>query len=704
MTILVGEAPSTGIGALQTAATRPFVVIEQFLDSERSQTPLWLPVMFGLGIALWFIIPTRTGWIALIAFAVAMIALGIAIGRMKRVGAALMWGGGMMLLGISLIWSRAEMLSPVRLTRPIVVDLSAQVERVEHQAAFERFRLTLAPTRGSGLPDRIRVTVRPEDFVEKIVAGDQILLKARLLPPPPPAVPGGFDFERQAWFNGIGATGKALGEVRRTGGAREESESLRHRLATHIARSAGQDADGIAVALVTGDQGYVDAADQKAMRDSGLAHLLSVSGLHITAVVVAAMALSLSLLALSSKLALNFRLPLVAAAISAVAAIGYTLLAGAEVPTIRSCIAALLVLAAMAFGRDALSLRLVAAGALTVLLIWPESLVGPSFQLSFAAITSIVAFHEAPRMKALFVRREEALVAGWLRALAALLATGLVVEVALAPIALFHFHKSGLYGALANMVAIPLTTFVVMPLEALALALDALGAGAPVWALVTAAIGLLQSLAHGVAAMPGAVARLPEVSGVALGLLALGLLWLIIWQGRTRHLGWIPANASAILIFLTPSPDLVVSSDGRNMALSGDDKLVASLRSDPRDFIRETLSDRSGTEQLIAMDNLPGANCSADACLATLQRADRDWRILATRSGHLPRWKEMISACASADIVVSERTLPQACQPRWLKADRPFLRRHGGFALSLSPARIKTVFAPRDDHPWRRKE
>ena len=140
-------------------------------------------------------------------------------------------------------------------------------------------------------------------------------------------------------------------------------------------------------------------------------------------------------------------------------------------PTVRACIAALLVLAGIALGREALTLRLVAVGALVVLLLWPESLPGASFQMSFAAIVAIVALHENPRVQAWFSRRDE----GWPakarpRRCFALVLTGLAVELALMPIALFHFHKAGLYGALANVVAIPLTTFVIMPLEALALA------------------------------------------------------------------------------------------------------------------------------------------------------------------------------------------------------------------------------------------
>src|SRR5207253_7169715 len=279
-----------------------------------------------------------------------------------------------------------------------------------------------------------------------------------------------YDFARDAWFKRIGAVGKALGPVEivqpgHSGGL----ESVRQRLAQHIrSRLPGSEA-GIAVALVTGDQNSVSESDAQAMRNSGLTHLLSVSGLHIAAVVAASMLLSLKLLALSERLALRFNLVLVSAGVAAAAGIGYTLLTGAQVPTVRSCVAALLVLLGIALGRDAISIRLIAVGALAVLLFRPEALAGPSFQMSFAAVTAIVALHSTAWARRLFQRREESIFMRAGRAIVALLLTGLSVEVALIPLALFHFHRAGLYGVGANIVAIPLTTFVIMPLEAGAL-------------------------------------------------------------------------------------------------------------------------------------------------------------------------------------------------------------------------------------------
>ncbi|MBM3928888.1 MAG: ComEC/Rec2 family competence protein, partial [Sphingomonadales bacterium] len=457
----------------------------------------------------------------------------------------------------------------------------------------------------------------------------------------------------------------------------------------------------IAASLATGDQGAIPDTDAEALRRSGLAHLLSVSGLHITAVVAATMAVALRLLALSPWLALNVRLPLVAAGAAAVTAIAYTWLTGAEVPTLRSCIAALLVLAALALGREAITLRLVATGALVVLLLWPEALIGASFQLSFAAVTAIVALHEHDRVRGLFAPRDEDWPRRLGRALASLLLTGLAVEAALMPIALFHFHKAGLYGALANIVAIPLTTFVVMPLEALALVLDLVDLGAPVWWLCGQALGVLLWIARTTADAPGAIAALPMMPRGAFGLMIAGGLWVLLWRTRVRWLGLVPALAGATWALAMPVADLIVTGDGRHLAVRTDDGRLAVLRERAGDYVRDMLAEGGGADGVLpALDDMPMARCNADLCLATMTRDGRSWRVLATRSTYHLDAGALAATCRSVDVVVSERRLPRTCRPRWLKLDRFELRRSGGIAVGFAGPWVRRVADDVGAHPW----
>jgi competence protein ComEC len=668
------------------------------------------PVGLGLGIAAWFAFPDAAAWRAFLLVAGAVLFGSLALAPATRWGRAIAVFALAAMFGCTLIWWKAESVASPRLVYPQMSTFTATVVSVQPLPAQSMTRLVVQPARASGLPSRLRINVAQDKWVEGIEAGVAVRLRAYLMPPAPMAVPGSYDFARFAWFQQIGGSGRALDvDLLSRSGIRDWRSILsgwRQSLSAHIRSRLDGGAGGIAAALATGDQGGVPEADAEAMRQSGLAHLLSVSGLHLTAVVGAVMLLTLKLLALSPRLALRWPLLVIAAAVAAAAGVAYTLLTGAEVPTVRACIAALLILLGIALGREALTLRLVAVGALVVLLLWPESLAGPSFQLSFAAITSIVALHEQPRVHALLRRRDEGRLHKIGRALLALVLTGLAVELALTPIALFHFHQAGLYGAAANIVAIPLTTFVIMPLEALALLLDLIGLGGPFWWLAGSTLDLLLRLAHATASAPGAVARLPAMPVAAFGLMVGGGLWLLLWRTGWRRWGVVPVAAGAIWALNTPAPDLIVTGDGRHLALRTPDGGLAILRDRAGDYVRDLLAESSGADiELTALADLPDARCSRDLCAAELERGGRKWRLIATRSSLLIPSEELENACRAADIVVSDRRLPGSCRPRWLKADRGLLRRTGGLSIRLAdPPVVRTVADRVGRHPWAMNE
>jgi competence protein ComEC len=680
-------------------------LIEMQLEKERDQLPLWVPVALGCGIASWYNLANSAWWLAFVILCGGIALLAITSGGGTRAGKALFWFTLLAAFGCALIWLRSWSVAAPVLERPIVTTFNARIERVEPVLARDMVRLTLKTGQHEDLPPRVRVNVPLERASPDLQDGALIQLRARLMPPAMPALPGAYDFSERAWFQGLGATGQALGEIRLLRAADPVFALSRYRqqLSVHVQSQMAGAAGAIGATLATGDRGAIDEADAEAMRRSGLAHLLSISGLHVTAVVGAIYLLVLKSLALSPPLALRFRLPIVAAACAALAAVAYTLMTGAQVPTIRACVAALLVLVALMMGRSAITLRMVAAGALFVLVFWPESLVGPSFQLSFAAVTAIIALHEHPHIKALVMLREESLLRRTGRFIFSLFLTGLVVEIALMPIALYHFHKAGLYGALANIIAIPLTTFVIMPLEALALVLDSIGLGAPVWWLCEQALSSLIALAHFVSSRPGAVTMLPTMKVIAFGLVLFGGLWLCLWRERWRYWGLVPALAGALIIASTRAPDLYITGDGRHVGIRNDRGELAMLRTRSGDFIRDMIRENAGVEgESQALEDWPNATCNVDSCLVTLRQDGRDWQILATRSSHYISALALSAACRRADIVVSERWLPQSCQPRWLKADRSLLSQVGGMTINLENQKISTALGWTGRHQWTR--
>jgi len=706
-----GSRIKSGMTRLRHSFSSLSAHLETIAEAEREQLPLWLPVGLIVGIGSWFYLPEATQWIVFLLLAGGAALAALALGAGTRWGRALALFSLAAALGCTLIWRQAEAAAAPRVAREQLMNFVATIESVQAMVAKDSTRLVVRP-QGEGLPLRLRINVEADKMVAGLEPGAVVRVRAWVMPPAPTPVPGAYDFTRAAWFQQIGGTGRALG-IELISPASQQSWSARladwrQRLSAHIRARLGAAAGeaGIAAALATGDQYGIPEEDAEAMRRSGLAHLLSVSGLHLTAVVGAVMLLTLKLLALSPALALRYRLVLIAAGAGALAGVGYTMLTGAEVPTVRSCIAALLVLAGIALGREAITLRMVAVGALVVLLLWPESLAGASFQLSFAAIVAIVALHENPRARAFFARRDEGWPARIGRGLSALILTGLAVEIALAPIALFHFHRQGLYGAFANVVAIPLTTFIIMPLEALALLFDLAGLGGPLWWLTGQALTFLLWLARAAADAPGAVTLLPAMAPAAFALMIAGGLWICLWRTKLRRWGAVPLGLGALWALATPAPDLVVTGDGRHLALRTSDGRLALLRPRAGDYVRDTLAEASGAEpEFLELESLPIAACSPDLCAADIERNGRRWRILATRTPNRVRWEEMIAACAAADIVVSDRPLPRACTPRWLRADLLFLRRTGGLAITLGNAPALTTVAEREGrHPWAVRE
>jgi competence protein ComEC len=674
--------------------------LERLLEAERAQLPPWFVVGFGSGIAAWFALDARAQWVAFL-----FLASGVAVGAFAlvggRAGRALGWFTFAAAVGCGLVWARSAWVEQPRLKSPIVAEFIGRVEAVDVLAAKDQVRLTLALF-DPRLPPHVRVSVGQDTLPAGVARRAEVRIRARLAPPPPMALPGTYDFARDAWFKGLGAVGKALGPVAVLRPAQPQGfEQARTELRRHIASQLSEGPAGIAIALATGDQNAVGAEDAEAMRRSGLTHLLSVSGLHIAAVVAFAMLLTLKLLALSERLALRFNLVAVSAATAAAAGIGYTLLTGAQVPTVRSCVAAILILAGIALGREAISIRLIAVGAFLVLLFRPEALAGASFQMSFAAVTAIVALHSTEWSRRIFQRRDESLPARLLRALAGMVATGLAVELALIPLALFHFHRSGLYGVGANIVAIPLTTFVIMPLEAGALLLDTIGWGKPVWFLCGAAIEALLRLAQSVASAKGAVALMPAMPAWAFAMIAAGGIWLCLWTTRIRLLGLAPIGVGAAAALASPVPSLLVTGDGKHLALVQDGTPLI-LRERAGDFVRQLFAEASGFDGDPGdLASRPYGNCTRDACIAAVRAGGRQWHVLATRSSYRLDWTTLTEACVEVDIVISDRRLPRGCMPHWLKLDRATLARTGGLAVFLNnSARVDTVAAHVGAHPW----
>ena len=694
---------------------------ERFLGDAGFDRAPWLAVIFAAGIVTWFVLPGPWQWCAAMVCG-AMLAIaallvwppgGLADETRANLRLALVAAGLVFAFGIAVVWARSELVGAAPIARPMVMMIDGKVLAREDQPAEERIRLTLAMRdAASGTARKVRVNVPfaalddgrvPEGLAE----GAVVRLRARLMPPASPMLPGSYDFARAAWFQGLSATGTIVGPLdvispaEGSGGIAVLQRALAEHVRSRVAGSPG----AIAAAFASGDRGGITEEDAAAMRDAGLTHLLSISGLHVSAVIAAAYFAVLRVLALWPALALRVRLPVVAASAGALAGIGYTLLTGAEVPTVRSCVAALLVLGALALGRDALSMRMLALAAGFVLLLWPESAIGPSFQMSFSAVLALIALSNAAPIKTFLAPREEPWLARIGRHTVMLFVTGVVIELALMPTVAFHFHRAGMYGALANVVAIPLVTFVAMPLIALGFIADIVGAGAPFWWVVEKSLALLLWIAHFTSAQAGAVRLMPQIGGWAVALFAVGGLWLGLWRGRVRLAGLVPVAAATGLAAIAPIPDLLVAGDGQEVGITvpgpnGETRLL-SLRDSRSSYTRDNLMELAGVgAEPVPLAEWDGARCSSAFCTLAIERGGRDWVLLLARGRAMVDERALAAACGQADIVISERFLPRSCRPRWLKADRRYLQKSGGLAIDLAGEQVTTVAESQGKHGW----
>lgn len=669
---------------------------------------LWLPVCVGAGVAAWFLLPW--GWQRLL--------LALVFGG---AGASLLvlrwrWAGAfalMVVAGLGAAEFRSQSVAHAVLPERRLAQFEAVVLGVEPRMAREQLRLDLAITAGdAGLPARVRVNVRGGAATRaqsRNVPGVRVAVRAMLMPPLGPAVPGGYDAARAMWFEGIGASGAVLGEVGilsaapPPSGAAQWLAAVRSRLTARISNAVPPRASGasgaVAAVFVTGEGGSVPPETAQAVRDSGLAHLLSISGLHMAVVVGGVIWLVRKGLDLWPWLALRVPVRGVALAAGALAGLGYTLLAGGAVPTVRILIATVIVLIGLMAGREAILLRLMAAAAFLIILARPDVLMGASFQMSFAAVAAIVALYESPAAKRMFGPDARA---GWAarlwRGLVALVVTGLVAELVLSPIAMFHFQQSGVYGVVANLFAIPLTSFGIIPALVVGLAGDALGVGVMAYAPAGWLVEQLLRIAEITAQLPGAVMRLPVLPGLAYALMVAGGLWLLLWRTSLRLAG-LPVAMAGALFALTAAPaDMLVSRDGRHVAVRMEDGNLAVSRPRMGGFLREIWgSSLAVTREFRRFEDLPDMDCNRDSCLGVV--GGRTLFVTRSRDGLMQ--ETMQPTCAAADIIVSDRRLPDWCTAHWLRLDEAALSKRGAVAIWLKRGRAIGTQDAVGDHPWR---
>jgi len=686
--------------------------VEGARDALLAQTDrwrLWAPVAFGGGCGLYFVLKAEPPlWPLLLA---AVVAAGLWAG-VRRQGFGRAVTVPLMFLtfffaGLTVTKMRSDnVAAPIAPASGDPVVVEGWVLDVDSPGA-RGARIIMAPVRVQGLapedtPVRLRVTVRGETPRP----GDAISVFAILNPPPGPAAPGAYDYGRTAWFQSMGGVGFELGQTRWIDLSPPPHQlrramainQFRFGLAERLVERLGPRVGGVAAAMTTGHESWIAQETYDTMRDSGLIHILSISGLHMAIVGGFAFFAVRFGIALWPWLVLRVSGKKVAAWAGWIAVVAYLIISGAPPPAERAAITASVAFLAIILDRPAISMNALAVAAFAVLLLQPEAIVMPGFQMSFAATAALVALAESwprrPReikvpLPILIVQR-----AGTWVGLAIL--ASFVAGMATGPFAMQHFNRTAVYGLLANMISSPIADFIMMPMLALGVVLQPLGLGGPFLTVAGWGIEAIMAVGAWISTLPGAVIHTASAPVMALPVAFVGILFICLWRGPLRWLG-LPLACAVLVWPRHPTPDLWIADAGTNAAIvTGEEALVIRTVGA---FSRDVWSGRRGL--MLVERPAEGWTCGRVHCAPEA-------------SGPLALWwgrtapddVQLAALCRSAEVVsvrVELRTLPQACADRLVLDGRDYAT-GGSVELWRTQGGWRALWSTtaRGDRPWNR--
>ncbi len=583
------------------------------MDAQRGHLFPWAPVLFAIGIGTYFALrfePGRGEWAAVALLILSFSIIAIVSQDWGRTASL---AGVLLCAGFAVAGAKAHRVAEVTLDFRFYGAIEGRIVGVDRSRS-DAVRLTLdrvvlEDVPAERTPTRVRISLHGLQGFLKPEPGVTVILTGHLSPPGSAVEPGGYDFRRQAWFQRLGAVGYTRTPALAL--APHEGRALglwmyrvRIALSQHVQAAIPGRAGAIAAAITTGDRSGIDEESYEALRASNLAHLLAISGLHmglLTGFVFAAVRLGLALLPLA---ALYLPAKKIAAVVALVAGAIYLALSGGNVATERAFIMVAVMFGAVLVNRRAVTLRAVAVAAMIVLTLRPEALYGPGFQMSFAATTALVAVYGAFRQHGISPARWPR----WVRVVGGVATSSLIAGLATAPIGAAHFNQVPHYGLVANVVSVPLMGAVIIPGVVLAAIMSPFGWEGIGFALAAPAIEWILAVADEVSSWPGAVSKVIAPGGYVLPVLALGAIWLVLWQGRARWAGvavaflafalWSEAERPLVLVSQSGGLVGVLGADGRALSKARGDGFAASswLENDGDTAVQAEAATRSGFE------------------------------------------------------------------------------------------------------------
>ena len=686
--------------------------LQMDLQVQQGRLMLWVPVALGSGIAAYFGLPVEPALPVILVAGVVAIVLFYGAWRTASPGTVFLLG--LFIAGLCIGKARTMYVAtPVLAASSGSVILSGWVERVV-SVSRKNPRIVVEVDKIEGLkrpywPAHVQMTVFKTR--QPPSAGDYIQISARLYMLPGPVAPGGYDHGRTLWFRGIGATGRGslLTEVEAAKLEprpakwvwRRYVDDLRISISKRITAAMPKRTAGLALALTTGDRSLIPKKQREQMAIAGLAHVLAISGLHMSLVAGGVFWLIRALLALSPAIALNWPIKKWAAGSAILMGFGYLLVSGAGISTQRAYIMLVIMFAAVIADRPAISLRNLAIAAILILLISPEAVTTASFQMSFMAVMGLIAAYEvtgnwrAAHPKQSFARRKRWPLLRWVVAgLVALSFTTMIASLFTALPAAYHFNRAAPLSLISNILALPVVSVVVMPSAVLASLSMPFGLEAgPLW-VMDKGLQYVIKVAGNVAQMDLSSFPVGQMNSWAVLMAAYGAIWLCLANGRIRALGLVPIVVGLVFSPLVERPFLLVERSAKNAAVRNAGRALAFAHPRRGRFAAERWLRADGDEATLNIAaKRPGWTCKNNLCEAAVG---------GKKLIYLMDDAKVAADCGSADIVVAQFPLRRKCRQAQLRIDRFDVWRSGAHAIYQRNSEIVTVTADqsRGERPW----
>ncbi len=679
------------------------------LFRERARWFYWQPAFLCAGIVAYFSLPFEPafGTLAAPVFLAALMGL-----LHRRFWNATVFLYALFLIALGFAAAQLETRLDERpmldheLTSTPITGRVAQTDLMPDGIRLTLLHPSLGALPAAETPERIRIKFNDLTLEDAPPTGSEVSVHGRVGPFSEPVTRGAMDFRREAYFKHLGGLGWShdpptqLPPTQSSLSFNDRAtlffESLRKTLAAHVTARLSGDVAAMTATRLNGEQTAISPSVIEAMRIAGLSHLLSTSGFHVTIMALLVYFPFRALLALIPPLALRFPIKKWAAGAAILSATLYTLLVGAQPATLRSLMMATLAMLAILLDRRSTPLRLVTLSAFIAMLATPDAVMGPSFQLSFAAVFCLIAAHQrtAEALTGVHSQEEQGRFRALLSYLGKITRTSVIATAATTPFALYHFQSFSLYGFLANMAAIPLTSFWIMPAILLAWLTAPFGADGIFIDAAGVGTALTIRIATTVAAWPHAVFYVPAMPALALIAVTLGGVWLCLWKERWRYIGFLPIVIGLLYPLYTRTPDFFVSSDGAWAAKQADGRL-ATLNVKREKFALTQWQERLGRVDAVDASALPedtqDLRCDTLGCVYRHKDV-----ILAMPTKEIAALED----CAHAAFVIAPFEIRSCAAPHLI--DASFLKTHGSTTLFFteSGVEIDTTHTHAAERPW----